>query len=53
MGKGKEFSEALGGRKNEPCADAEVRDRDDFPEFMKRAANGIATSSQATPGVEG
>ena len=26
---------------------------DDFPEFMKRAANRIATSSQATPGVEG
>jgi mannose-6-phosphate isomerase-like protein (cupin superfamily) len=25
----------------------------DFPEFMKRAANRIATSSQATPGVEG
>jgi quercetin dioxygenase-like cupin family protein len=26
---------------------------DNFPEFMKRAANRIATSSQATPGVEG
>jgi mannose-6-phosphate isomerase-like protein (cupin superfamily) len=26
---------------------------DDFPEFMKRPANRIATSSQATPGVEG
>jgi mannose-6-phosphate isomerase-like protein (cupin superfamily) len=26
---------------------------DDFPEFMKRSANRIATSSQATPGVEG
>jgi len=26
---------------------------DDFPEFMKRGANRIATSSQATPGVEG
>jgi len=26
---------------------------DDFPEFMKRAANRIATSSQATPGIEG
>ena len=26
---------------------------DDFPEFMKRAANRIATSSQATPSVEG
>jgi len=26
---------------------------DDFPEFMKREANRIATSSQATPGVEG
>jgi mannose-6-phosphate isomerase-like protein (cupin superfamily) len=26
---------------------------DDFPEFMKRAENRIATSSQATPGVEG
>lgn|SRR5262249_22685967 len=26
---------------------------DDFPSFMKRAANRIATSSQATPGVEG
>ena len=25
----------------------------DFPEFMKRPANLIATSSQATPGVEG
>jgi mannose-6-phosphate isomerase-like protein (cupin superfamily) len=25
----------------------------DFPEFMKSAANRIATSSQATPGVEG
>lgn len=24
-----------------------------FPEFMKRPANRIATSSQATPGVEG
>ena len=26
---------------------------DEFPEFMKRAANRIATGSQATPGVEG
>jgi mannose-6-phosphate isomerase-like protein (cupin superfamily) len=26
---------------------------DDFPEFMKRPANRIATSCQATPGVEG
>ncbi|HEY6388128.1 MAG TPA: hypothetical protein VIX91_20810 [Candidatus Acidoferrum sp.] len=26
---------------------------DDFPEFMKRAENRIATSSQATAGVEG
>src|SRR5215469_717104 len=26
---------------------------DDFPGFMKRTANRIATSSQATPGVEG
>jgi mannose-6-phosphate isomerase-like protein (cupin superfamily) len=26
---------------------------DDFPSFMKRSANKIATSSQATPGVEG
>ena len=26
---------------------------DDFPDFMKRAANRIATMSQATPGVEG
>ncbi|HYW37032.1 MAG TPA: cupin domain-containing protein [Terriglobales bacterium] len=26
---------------------------DDFPAFMKRPANRIATSSQATPGVEG
>ena len=26
---------------------------DDFPEFMKSSANRIATSSQATPGVEG
>jgi mannose-6-phosphate isomerase-like protein (cupin superfamily) len=26
---------------------------DDFPDFMKRPANKIATSSQATPGVEG
>ena len=25
----------------------------DFPEFMKSAANKIATSSQSTPGVEG
>jgi quercetin dioxygenase-like cupin family protein len=25
----------------------------DFPDFMKRSANRIATSSQATPGVEG
>jgi quercetin dioxygenase-like cupin family protein len=26
---------------------------DDFPEFMKRPANKIATTSQSTPGVEG
>ncbi|HYL45755.1 MAG TPA: cupin domain-containing protein [Candidatus Limnocylindrales bacterium] len=26
---------------------------DEFPAFMKAAANRIATSSQATPGVEG
>lgn len=26
---------------------------DDFPEFMKSAANRIARTSQATPGVEG
>ncbi len=26
---------------------------EDFPKFMKSAANKIATSSQATPGVEG
>ncbi len=26
---------------------------DDFPQFMKCSANKIATSSQATPGVEG
>jgi len=26
---------------------------DNFPEFMRRPANRIATSSQATPGVEG
>jgi hypothetical protein len=26
---------------------------DDFPEFMKRPENKIATSSQSTPGVEG
>ena len=26
---------------------------EEFPEFMKRAANRIATGSQATPGVEG
>jgi quercetin dioxygenase-like cupin family protein len=26
---------------------------EDFPEFMKCSANRIATSSQATPGVEG
>ena len=26
---------------------------DEFPEFMKQAANRIATTSQATPGVEG
>jgi mannose-6-phosphate isomerase-like protein (cupin superfamily) len=26
---------------------------DEFPEFMKRTANRIATISQATPGVEG
>jgi mannose-6-phosphate isomerase-like protein (cupin superfamily) len=26
---------------------------DDFPSFMKSSANRIATSSQATPGVEG
>jgi ethanolamine utilization protein EutQ (cupin superfamily) len=26
---------------------------DGFPEFMKSSANRIATSSQATPGVEG
>jgi len=25
----------------------------EFPEFMKQAANRIATASQATPGVEG
>jgi hypothetical protein len=28
-------------------------DMDDFPAFMKSPANRIATSSQATPGVEG
>jgi len=26
---------------------------DEFPEFMKSAANKIATTSQSTPGVEG
>ena len=26
---------------------------EDFPDFMKRPANRIATSSQGTPGVEG
>lgn len=26
---------------------------DDFPEFMKQAANRVAATSQATPGVEG
>lgn len=26
---------------------------EDFPEFMKSAANKIATNSQSTPGVEG
>ena len=26
---------------------------DDFPKFMKQPANRIATTSQATPGVEG
>ena len=26
---------------------------DDFPEFMKQPANRIASSNQATPGVEG
>lgn len=26
---------------------------DDFPEFMKQAANRIAATSQSTPGVEG
>jgi len=26
---------------------------DDFPDFMKRPENKIATSSQSTPGVEG
>jgi len=26
---------------------------EDFPDFMKRAANRIARSAQATPGVEG
>jgi len=26
---------------------------DDFPAFMKRSVNQIATSSQSTPGVEG
>jgi quercetin dioxygenase-like cupin family protein len=26
---------------------------DDFPEFMKHPANRIASSSEATPGVEG
>ena len=26
---------------------------DDFPQFMRAAANRIATQSQATPGVEG
>ena len=30
-----------------------VCDMDRFPEFMKHPANKIATSSQATPGVEG
>jgi mannose-6-phosphate isomerase-like protein (cupin superfamily) len=30
-----------------------VTELDDFPDFMKRAANQIATSSQETPGVEG
>jgi mannose-6-phosphate isomerase-like protein (cupin superfamily) len=28
-------------------------DMQDFPDFMKRPANQIAPSSQATPGVEG
>ena len=37
---------------NDPLASAEVTEMDDFPEFMKRAANRIATSSQETPGVE-
>jgi len=26
---------------------------DDFPQFMRSATNKIATTSQATPGVEG
>ena len=29
------------------------RSQNDFPEFMRRPANRSATSSQATPGVEG
>jgi mannose-6-phosphate isomerase-like protein (cupin superfamily) len=31
----------------------EVAPMDNFPEFMKHQANRIATSDQATPGVEG
>jgi quercetin dioxygenase-like cupin family protein len=34
------------------CFDGEIK-MGDFPQFMKSAANKIATSSQATPGVEG
>jgi mannose-6-phosphate isomerase-like protein (cupin superfamily) len=30
-----------------------LKTMNDFPEFMKQAANRIATGSQSTPGVEG
>ena len=38
-----------------PGANAEIEGEamDDFPKFMKSAANRIETSSQSTPGVEG
>ena len=35
------------------CESATMSTMDNFPEFMKHPANRIATSDQATPGVEG
>jgi hypothetical protein len=41
------------GCENYPPLQVRIETVEDFPEFMKSAANKIATSSQATPGVEG